>query len=64
MKLLYMIIYNSVGLISGVVGPVPEMDNCLAYIQDATKKMIAHPKLEQLTFKCEYYSTRPKLQEE
>lgn len=58
---LFMVIYNSIGLVSGVVGPVPVYDNCMSYIQDASEKMLARPDLEQLTFRCEYYQSRPRL---
>lgn len=60
---LYLVIYNAVGLISGVVGPVPVPENCTTYVQDATAKMLARPDLEQLTFKCEWHDQRPNLQE-
>lgn len=62
MMKVFLIIYNSVGLIGGVVGPVPKWDACAAYVENATARMLARPDLEQLTFRCEWRESRPQLE--
>lgn len=58
---LYLIIYSASGAIGGVVGPLPGLADCEAYVANAASKMAARPDLPQLRFACEYHEARPKL---
>lgn len=61
MMKLFLVIYSASGSIGGVVGPIPRWDNCAIYAREASEKMHTHPELEQLTFKCEWHDSRPRL---
>jgi len=63
---LFFVIYNSVGGIGGVIGPVDvSFAACREHAAYMTMQMIgAPPEVEKLSFECEFHTERPGLAQE
>ena len=63
---LFFVIYNSVGAISGVIGPLDmPYGKCREEAAYMTMKIIgAPPWVEKLSFECEFHTERPRMAQE